>query len=86
MLELKACATLLGHFELLDYAICNPVLPKNLVEVLPQLDVTLLLDALQRARPIRLLAQQLGSLRLLVSDVRICGHSITTSTEASAVA
>lgn len=64
----------------------NPVLPKNLVEVLAQLDVTLVLDALQRVRPIRLLAQQLGSLRLLVSDVRICRRSITTSTEAPVVA
>ena len=53
-----------------------------LVDVLAQLDVILVLDAFQRPRPIRLLAQQLGSLRLLVSDVRICRRSITTSTEA----
>lgn len=70
--------------------ICKSALFQHLAETLTKLQVTLVLGTLQKlfhlivawAKLLLLVVCRLGSLRLLVSDVRPCRLSITSSTEA----
>ncbi|KAL0621395.1 putative uncharacterized protein C8orf44 [Plecturocebus cupreus] len=67
-------------------SVCKSALFQHLTETLTELDVTLVLGTLQKLFDLiearLLLLCWLGSLRLLVSDVRPCRLRITSSTEA----
>ena len=65
---------------------CNPALSQHLIEALAEPDITLVLGTFQKLFDLKrawpsLLVEQLGSLGLLVSDVRSCRLSTATTTE-----